>query len=190
MMLKIIIWPSAIGWDEDAICAGTFWDACPVCRFASESVHAYMWSNFNSQQRRWFVLCIFSVYARGPSASHSHIHKHRVGLLHFPILPPPSAFSVSLYPSICRRDEVTICCSVKAWKGLMGREKVRVGESTQCCDFVIAVKAEVNWGELRWDMGADGVTAVEGREGLTGIERKTEKEKNEGGKGAMILSLQ
>lgn len=40
-------------------------------------------------------------------------------------------------------------------------------------------------------MGADSVTAVEGREGLTGIERKTEKEKkNEGGKGAMILSLQ
>lgn len=39
-------------------------------------------------------------------------------------------------------------------------------------------------------MEADSVTAVEGREGLTGIERKTEKENNEGGKGAMILSLQ
>lgn len=31
-------------------------------------------------------------------------------------------------------------------------------------------------------MGADSVTAVEGREGLTGIERKTEKEKKRGRK--------
>lgn len=152
-----------------------------VCRFASECVHAYMWSNLNSQQGDG-LCCVFSLFMHVDPLHLTRTDTRRVGLLHFPILPPPSAFSVSLYPSICRRDEVTICCSVKAWKGLMGREKVRVGESTQCCDFVIAVKAEVNWGELRWDMGADSVTAVEGREGLTGIERKTEKEKKRGRK--------
>lgn len=190
MMLKIIIWPSAIRWDEDAICAGTFWDACPVCVGLRLSAYTLICDLIWILSKGDGLCCVFSLFMHVDPLHLTRTYTHRVGLLHFPILPPPSAFSVSLYPSICRRDEVTICCSVKAWKGLMGREKVRVGESTQCCDFVIAVKAEVNWGELRWDMGADSVTAVEGREGLTGIERKTEKEKNEGGKGAMILSLQ
>lgn len=50
-------------------------------------------------------------------------------------------------------------------------------ESKKCCDIVIAVKIELNQGEGREDMCTDSATEVEGRAGLTGIERKTGKEK-------------
>ena len=102
------------------------------------------------------------------------------------ILPPPSAFSLSLYPSICGRDEVTICCSERAWEGLRGREGVRHGggESERAvlwyCNFSQS-RSEVNWGEEKGDMCNDSVTTVKGKEGLTGIERKTGKEKQKEG---------
>lgn len=67
--------------------------------------------------------------------------------------------------------------SLKGIEGERERESDRAGESVRCCDIVIAVKVELNKGEERGDVCADSVTAVEGREGLTGIERTTEKEK-------------
>lgn len=56
-----------------------------------------------------------------------------------------------------------------------------MGKSEHCCDIVIAVKVELNKGEERGDVCADSVTAVESREGLTRIERTTEKEKQKDG---------
>lgn len=148
-------------------------------------LYVYEWSNLNSLWG-YGLCCVFTLFmymeprclSLSPfplSLSLAQSHIQLVAPLF--ILPPPSAFSLSLYPSICGRDEVTICCSERARKGLRGereRESDRMGESKQCCDIVIAVKVELNWGEQRGDVCSDSVTAVEGKEGLTGTERKTE----------------
>ena len=164
MMLKIIIWPGAIRWDEDAICAGRFWNA---------SLHAqcvylcvFVWSYLNSLQGFGFR-CGLGVYVYGLSIHQNSPPPFSLPLLISPSLPPShrQRFSwllhflsflphqPSLYPSIplsvggMRWPSVVQRELERDWGGEresdMGGEKA----SEQCCDIVISVKVEVKWTE-------------------------------------------
>lgn len=156
MMLKIIIWPGAIRWDEDAICAG---------RFCNASLHAqcvylcvFLWSDLNSPQVFGFHT-EFGVYVYGlsihqnfaphlslsPSLSKSlppslpPSHRHRFSwLLHFLSFLPHQP---SLYPSIplsvggMRWPSVVQWELERDWGG--ERESDIVGEREQASSAVI-----------------------------------------------------
>lgn len=126
-----LTWCHQVGW------------GCNLCSlvlghlFACQCV--YVWSNLNSVQDFYVCSCGFSVwplktaaflsthpprhltFSRSSSLTHFNTHPVSCSTFHHssPISLP------SLYPSICGRDELTICCSGRAWKGLRGREGVR-----------------------------------------------------------------
>lgn len=160
--------------DSALLFARPVWVILSMCDLISNSLQSY---NF---------CCVFCVYIKTPAfLSHplclSLTNTHSVGCSTF--YPSSPIHQSSLYPSICGRDEVTICCTERTQKGLRGREweTDRVGESVQNCDVVNAVKVELNRGEEKRDMCDDSVTAVKGTKGLKRIERMTEKEKQREG---------
>lgn len=133
-MIQIIIWPAAFRWDEDAICAGWFWHAalhastCFSWSVRFQNIILFVFMYVAHEEIRIFALrtlisiSLFLLAHVFPRLSRQ--------LLHFSsFLPHKSSLSLclSLYLWICGRDELTICCSGRAWKGLEGERGSQTG---------------------------------------------------------------
>ena len=145
--------------------------------------YVYYWSNKHSMMRHG-LLCEFSGLYMWPlktlvllstNLSPSLTDTLSFGCSTFCLSSPISPLSIPLsvggmsWPSVVQRR------LERDWED--ERKSDRVGESEECCDIVNAVNVELNRGKAEWDMCEDSVTAVEGREGLTGTEISIEKEK-------------